>query len=451
MYKHYNVNGVMPVKKGSIVYRSILLAVSNVILQILGFGFRIILSRIAGAEVVGINSLTMQMYSIFHATCIGGMSVAITTLTARIYEKGGTIAVSKLIRMGISIFLGMLAFLSAILLSLRLDIAEILLGDIRTAQALWLIPICILLTGFENVYKAAYIGMGYIKKAALSEIIEQVIRYSLVVTFLQLNPDADQSTKAFLMVLGMTLSELFSVSFLGISFHMKKRREFSRRFTENPGLSDYMHIAMPSAFTSLLTNLLSSAAIVIFPMRLVVAGYSETDAVSTLGVISGMLEPMLFLPMAFIGALCTVLLPAISTHFEHYDLVSIRTKLKKAVFITLLISLLTCLITAFAPKLTLILFKQEVDMTLSVLLCVKVIINMFIAVCVSFMNGMLQQKKILVFSIIGEAVQLGLIWLLAGMPQFHIYGYVIGMATGDLLRLILTSLDLKALIKKERF
>lgn len=75
--------------KNSLAYRSLVLASSNVLLQLMAFAFRVVLSRLAGAEGMGVNALVMQAYSVMYALCISGMNVAVTTLSARYYVTGG--------------------------------------------------------------------------------------------------------------------------------------------------------------------------------------------------------------------------------------------------------------------------------------------------------------------------------------------------------------------------
>ncbi len=52
------------------------------------------------------------------------------------------------------------------------------------------------------------------------------------------------------------------------------------------------------------------------------------------------------------------------------------------------------------------------------------------------MNGIGKQKQVLILAAISEALQLALVWVLTAMPSLHVYGYIIGMLSGDLLRTV---------------
>ncbi|MDO4568390.1 MAG: MATE family efflux transporter [Clostridia bacterium] len=427
-------------KRDSLVYRSLILASSNVLLQLMAFAFRVVLSRLAGAEGMGVNALAMQAYSVLYALCISGMNVAVTTLSARYYAKSGVAGVRKLVRLATCVFLALLAAFTVPLLSFRDSVAQHLLGDLRTSAALWLIPICIMLTGFENVLKSSYYGMGGVKKAAVSELIEQCIRYCLVIMLLYFANTPDNGEKAFLMVLGMTLSEVFSVTFLGVSFRRKCNSELSHISRDAVSLRKYADIALPSTLTALSATVLSSASTVVFPLRLVVAGFSESDAIAALGIISGMLEPMLALPMAFVAAMSTVLLPSISGCSAAGDMRGVRRKTKKALLVSGALAVAVAAIVAFAPQLSRLLFAQDAPLLLAALLGAKTVVNFFLLVTTSVLNGIYEHKKVLAYSVISEALQLALIWYLTAVPQLNVFGYVAALIVGDALRLTLNGM-----------
>ena len=173
-------------KHNSLTRRWLMLSASNMGLQLMGFAYRIALGRLAGAEGMGVSALAMQVYSVLYSVCVSGISVAVTGMSARVYVKRGVAGVDSVVRFALCVLMSLLLPLALGVLALREQIAADVLCDMRTADALWLIPICILLTGVENVMKSALFGMNRVKIASLSEFIEQTIRYSLVILLLLL-------------------------------------------------------------------------------------------------------------------------------------------------------------------------------------------------------------------------------------------------------------------------
>ena len=76
----------MPVRlnKNSIFYHCLLLSTSSVVLQLLGFGYRILLGRLAGAQAIAVYNLVMSAYNV----------VLSCTLTRRMERRGTAAALS---------------------------------------------------------------------------------------------------------------------------------------------------------------------------------------------------------------------------------------------------------------------------------------------------------------------------------------------------------------------
>ena len=74
----------------------------------------------------------------------------------------------------------------------------------------------------------------------------------------------------------------------------------------------FFFIALPLSASALVGNIISSAGSVLLPQRLMVAGLTYEQALSALGVISGMAMPLLLLPVALVSSVCTALLPAVT-------------------------------------------------------------------------------------------------------------------------------------------
>ena len=51
--------------------------------QLLGFGYRVLLSRMIGAEVMGLYQLVMPVYSVLMSVTATGLTAAVSNLSAR--------------------------------------------------------------------------------------------------------------------------------------------------------------------------------------------------------------------------------------------------------------------------------------------------------------------------------------------------------------------------------
>lgn len=425
------------IDKRSWTYQAMLLAASNLFLHLLGFAYRTVLSRVAGAEGMGVYTLVMQVYAILYAVCLSGICTAVSAISARFYQQANHCAIRRLVRTALGAFV-ILFLMAASPVVLFTDwIADSLLGDPRTTQALLMVLACIFLTGLENVFKSVFHGCRQVKWPIFSEVGEQLLRIAFVLLLLVRFENGDHGHTAFLIILGMTLSEIFSSSFLFTCYCFRFLRRQPGLGRPIPGLRrDFYRIFVPTAATSVISNMFSSVATILFPVRLMVAGFTRSAAVAALGILSAMAEPLMMLPVPFINSLNTMMLPNIAGAVSVGDRKGTKRKIRKAFFITAIFAIpVTALLLPFVPKLCLLLFHQRIGPTLAFMLAIHTAIVYFLSVSVSILNGLGEQKKVLAYAMIGEGVQLMLIWFLAAVPQLNVYGYLIGMILGDFLRL----------------
>ena len=403
-----------------------MLFLSNALLQLMGFVYRMALTKNAGASALGLNSLVMQLYSIIVSVCISGLNVAVSTLAARLDKNG----IAPLARLALFAYTALWFLMAAPFFILRNSISVRVLGDAGSSATITVMLVCIFMTGIENMLKSLHFGTGNVLPCAVSELTEQGVRFLLVTLLLKkLSHDTDTETVLYIM-LGMTLSELVSVSFLSVSF--------LRKFPRGDGggsvkLKDIAGVAFPATMTSVASTVFASAGSLLLPAALVSFGMTRNDALSIIGVMNTVYVPITMLPMALVGAVASVVMPEISMRRAKGNPVDVLIKkafLAAAGFSAGLLTLLYC----FSGVITNTFFGLEPDRKLLFLLTVKAFIICCQVISVAVLNGLLKQRTVLLFAVTGEAYQLAMILLL--VPRLGILGCALGMIIGEALRLI---------------
>ena len=159
----------MRVRKGTILYAAGVLACGNVLLQVLGFVYRVVLSRFAGAEGLGV-------YLVLHAGCLSGVTTACSRLSAACEARGESGRLGAVLQLAFRAFFALSAACAAVVLLCGGSIAANLLGDGRCARAFPYMLLCLTLTGVENIFKSLFIGLERVQYTACSEVGEQLIR-----------------------------------------------------------------------------------------------------------------------------------------------------------------------------------------------------------------------------------------------------------------------------------
>ena len=104
----------MPVRlnKNSIFYHCLLLSTSSVVLQLLGFGYRILLGRLAGAQAIAVYNLVMSAYNVVLSCTLTGVALSVSRIASGYQAVGEGRSIIRLIRTALILFLGLFCLLA---------------------------------------------------------------------------------------------------------------------------------------------------------------------------------------------------------------------------------------------------------------------------------------------------------------------------------------------------
>ncbi|MCC8182916.1 MAG: oligosaccharide flippase family protein, partial [Clostridiales bacterium] len=350
-------------RSASLTRSTMMLTAVGLVAQLLSFLYRVVLSRLVGAEVMGLYQLIMPVYSIFLSIAVTGLTVAVSSLSAHYEALEDRPSVRQLLWLGLRGLVALWLPLAAVTLLFSGQISNLLLGDSRTRLGLVLLLPVLLLTGVENLTKHHFYGIGEVRLPAAVELGEQFVRTAAVLGLVWCLLPEDPAVAVALIVLGMLASEVFSSSTLTV---LRRRRE--RRLPVQapsgrpaPGLGrEMVRVAVPVGLTALLGNLMASANSVLIPRKLAAAGLTQAAAMEEFGVVFGMTVPMLNLPSAFISALTLAIVPRLSQCQAMHRGRECREKISKAILAASIIVLpVTALMVTLGPDLGRLLFQNE--------------------------------------------------------------------------------------------
>lgn len=422
---------------------TILLTFSGLFGQLVGFFYRIALSRLIGSELMGLYQLIMPVYSVLSSLTVVGLTVAVSTLSARYAAREDCQAIRQVRRTCLNAFYLLLAPLAAVTVLFSDPISVYVLGDARTRLGLCLLLPCLLLTGIENLQKHSFFGTGRVAPPAFCEMAEQVIRAVAVLGLLHCFLPQNGERTVGLIVLGMCLCEIFSASALTLLFRRCMGGSGGR--LDQGGLRrEIVRIALPVGGTALLGNLMGSANAILIPQRLVRGGATVSEAMSAFGIVNGMTLPMLLMPSAFIGALGLMLVPKLAQTSELGKEGETRAQLGRALRITSLLILPSmALLAVIGPSLGTILFREPRVGEHILPLAIGVALTCYQAVMSSALNGLGRQKAAARNMLLSDGVQLAFTWFLVGDPGIGMGGYVTGLWVSALVGTLLNWWDLR--------
>lgn len=431
----------MRLDQGSVGSGALFLTGVSAVSQVLGFGYRVCLSRMVGAQVMGLYQLVMPVYSVLMSITAIGLTAATSNLTSRYLALDNGRAVRQTVRSCTALFLGLMVPVAAVTAGLYDPISVYLLGDARTQLGLVLLLPCVALTGVENIHKHFFYGSEQVRPPAVVELLEQFIRAGAVLGLLALFLPQKPERTVGLIVTGMILCEVFSSVTLVLLFRRRisgmrhagteeRRGRLYRRITS---------IALPVGVTALLGNLMGAVNAALIPQKLVAGGVELERAMSEFGVLCGMTMPMLSLPTVFLGAINLVMMPRVARSCALGRLDRVREDIRRTMETTALI-ILPCMVlmTVVGPQLGTLLFGQEGAGRYMIPLAVATACGCFQSVLSGGLNAADHQAVAAGIALVCDVVQLVLTALLMGLPGVGMDGFVVGVVASAVLGLVLS-------------
>jgi len=435
----------MKINIKSIRYGAFILTVGNICSQLLGFVYRIALSRLIGSEGMGLFQLIFPFYSLALTITVSGIGVAVSKLTAEYMALRNYEAIRMLVKRAIIVFVCIFSVLSLIVLLFAKGIANVFLGDERTLLAIYALLPVILLTGIENIHKHFFYGSREFNPPALSDLLEQIIRMSAVLLLLRLLLPQPDELMLVIIVTGMLICEIFSSVFLKTVYRHRMRKMPSTGKVESRLSARIGKIAVPISLAGLCNNLLSSLIFIIIPRRLVVSGMSYSQALSSYGVLFGMTLPLLNLPSAMIVGLGLVMVPKLSEDLALGNIKDVRSKISRAITTaSFLILPAVAVLVPLGPQIGRLLYGQNVSEELLLRLAMSTVFSLYMFVLGNILNGLGKQTAASVNHIAGNALELILTYYLTAVPELGIYGFIIASIVTTLLT---AALNLRKVIK----
>lgn len=294
-------------QKHPILSGAMLLTATGVLTRLIGFFYKIFLSREVGAEALGIYQLIFPITGICFSLTSAGIQTALSRYVSKSFgmknyaEARSYLQIGLLISVTLSLITGALLFIYADF------IANICLGEPRCASLLKIISFAYVPCSVH----ACLNGYFYAKKKAaipaISQLAEQLVRVGSVYLIDRILASQGKSITISLAVTGLVFGEiagmLISVSFSGV------QPDWTPKLSHGKEL---LSMAIPLTATRLVINLFSSIENVLIPNRLRIFGYTQAEALSVFGVLTGMALAIIMFPSVITNSVSVILLPTIS-------------------------------------------------------------------------------------------------------------------------------------------
>ncbi len=431
-------------KKHTLITGTLLLTVTGFATRILGFFYRIFLSRTIGAEGLGIFNMVHPIYGICFALCAGSIQTAISRFVAANVQKG-----KQIFRTGLVISLGLGTALAALIVRFSVPIAHYILMEDRCASLLPFLAVSVPFSAVHACINGYYYGIQKTKIPAMAQIMEQIVRMAAVFLIADILVESGREITVELAVIGHLIGELTACFFSVFCFcfftpsSSEGRTAFFTAFCSTaPSL---MTLALPLMGNRLVLNILSSAEAIWIPGSLVSFGLSSAEAFSVYGVLTGMAMPFIFFPSAITNSMAVLLLPTVAEAQADGNNTRIAQTISMSLRYSLYMGILCIgIFTLFGAELGVSVFKDPSAGSFMQILAWLCPFLYLATTMGSILNGLGKTTTTFLQNI--TALLLRLAFVLIGIPRFGITAYLWGMLASELLLAFLHLVSLQRLV-----
>lgn len=425
---------------------TLILTLTGLLSRVIGFFYRIYLSRLFGEEGMGIYQLLSPVLALSFSLCAAGIQTAISKYVAASVAKGNRKDSYRYLFTGL--FLSLLLSVPCMLLLLMFSdfFAVHFLLEARTASMLRIIALSIPAGAVHSCINGYYYGIKKTMLPSSTQLIEQFMRFFCVLAADFLARRSHTVPHINAAVVGLVVGECAAmlISLLAIYFRFYREEAGAGKSSlpcSNAGafgisrfhaVKDLLVLAFPLTVSRIVVNLLQSVEAVAIPSRLCRYGYDSVTALSVYGVLTGMALPLLFFPNALTGSMSLLLLPMVSEADARGNTDAVKNTTLKTIYSCLLLGA-ACTLFFFlsGPFLGRFLFHSELAgryiRSLS-LLCP------FLYLCTT-LSGILHGlgKAVSVFFVNVFSLSLRLLFVFFLIPAFGIDCYILSMVLSQLL------------------
>ena len=421
------------------IYRSAaLVTVFSTVEKALSFFYRIVLSRIIGAEGLGIYQICLSVFAVFLTAASSGIPVTVSRLMAKNGAKNDIKGKNAAVTAGVVATL-MFTVPMAVILFFGRNLLGFLFTDDRCMNVFILLLPGLILTSIYAVMRGSFWGNKQFLPYSIIELLEDAVMVVLgcILVYGVTDPVAGAERAAIAVLVSYVFSFIVS-----LFWYFKKGGRFSNPKRQ---LKPLFSSSMPITAMRTSTSVLNSAVAILLPVLLMNAyGLDNSEAISLYGVTIGMSVPILFIPSALIGSISVVVAPELAENYYKNKTALVKFDIEKSVKAAIFIAtLIIPVLFVLGDEIGSVLYSNEMSGEI-IQNCAFILLPMCLAmITTTVLNSMNCEKKTLLYYIIGAAL---MIVSIVALTRFvGVYSYMIGLAASFVISAVF---NLRLLAKK---
>ncbi len=296
--------------------------------RVLGFLFKIWLSRELGATSLGVYQVALSFFFVLLTATTSGIPLIVSKSTANYRAKNDLINEGGITSASLIVGSVLAVIICVLTLVLFTPIKNSFADEQSAFVLLFLLP-SLLFSAVYSAFRGNLWGRQKYFAVSIVEIIEQVAR--IIACFLLFYISAN---KLYATAISLSIGCFVSMACVFVCFVRAKGKLYSPKGHILPLIKCSTPITLSRAGSNVTSSLIAIAV----PFLLVSSGINETKALALFGSSVGMALPLLYIPITIVGSLAFVMIPALSESVAKNDFVRVNSQISSATSFSIILS-----------------------------------------------------------------------------------------------------------------
>ena len=418
---------------------TVILLIAGFITKILGFINRIVIARFIGEEGVGLYMMALPSLYLVIAVVQLGMPIAISKFVAEASAKGDHQKTKKILVVSLCVTGSLSLIFTPLLFMFAPFLSTHVFTDSRTLLPLLAITPIVPITAVSAVLRGYFQGKQNMKPYAFSQIIEQIIRISMIAALTSAFLPYGIEYAAAGAMIASVIGEIASLLYLLFMFKFKKNFKFRKKFfsyvsSGKDTLKELLSISIPTTGSRMIGSLTWFIEPIVVARSLAAAGIATSVATAQYGELAGYAVPLLTLPSFITHSLGTSLVPAVSEAYYKGNIKQVVHRLQQSLrfaFLSGALSVVTLYV--LAKPVMQVMYHNETASVYVQFMAPFFILFFFQGPLQATLQALNMARAAMFNSLIGSITKILLILILVPQPNIGIMGAVIAISVSTVL------------------
>nr|WP_288698150.1 polysaccharide biosynthesis protein [uncultured Allisonella sp.] len=428
-----SIGWIGKMKKNSFIQGAVILAVSGIIVKLIGAVSRIYLSRLLGGEGIGLYQMAYPIYLLCLSISTAGLPVAISIMVSERNAIHDFLGGQRILKIALSVLT-----LTGLLFSVGLYFGSSVLIDhhiVRDPRAYWsliaLAPAVFCAT-ISATMRGYFQGLQNMTPTAVSEVIEQFVRVVTMIGLAIILLPKGLEFGAAGATFGAAPGAAAAILTLGwFYWHDRKHRKMWYMSQDKSIVPDstwnimkrLFILAIPVSCANIMIPIVSNIDLFIVPKRLEVAGFNVEQATTLFGYLTGMATALINMPTIVTSSMSSSLVPGISEASIKKDFDTIRRRARTALRLASVFTLPAAIgLGVIATPISTMLYATANAGPCIAVMSIGIFFLGIQQVTTGILQGLGKTAVPFINLIVSGCVKVAFSWNLTAMPQFGVLG-----------------------------